>query len=52
MSTVHTSTWCKLDLAGDVNSAVGGMYLGITCGLTQPLGILGVLGGLLQRANL
>ena len=29
-----------------------GMYLGISCGLTQPRGILGVWDGLLQRAKL
>ena len=45
--------------AGNVNSVIGRMYLGITCGLTQPQGILGVWGerlggggGLLQRAKL
>ena len=45
---VHTSTWCRLSLARNVNSIIGGggggMYLGITCGLTQPWGILWVSG--------
>ena len=43
------STWCELGLARNVNSTVGEIYLGITCGLIQPRGILVVWKGLLQR---
>ena len=43
---VHTPTWCRLGLAGNVNSVIGGMYLGVTCVLIQPWGILGVWRGL------
>ena len=42
---VHTFTWCGLGLAGNVNSVIGGMYLGITCGLTHTQGIMGFLEG-------
>ena len=51
---VHTSIWCRLGLARNVNSVIGGMYLGIICGLTKPWGIVGICGGggLLQRAKL
>ena len=40
----HTSTWCGLGLAGNVNSLIWRMYLGITCDLIQPWEILGVWG--------
>ena len=46
---LQISTQCRLGLARNVNSVVwegGGGYLGITCGLTQPRGILGVWRGL------
>ena len=32
----HTSTWGRLGLARNVNLIIRGMYLGITCGLSQP----------------
>ena len=35
-------------LAGNVNSVIEGIYLGISCGLTQPEGILGA-GGVYYR---
>ena len=41
---VHTSTWCGLGLAGNMNFVAGGTYLGIACGLTQLREILGVWG--------
>ena len=41
-----------MGLAGNVNSVIGGMYLGLTRGLTQPRRILRVWEGLLQRAKL
>ena len=44
--------WCGMGLAGKVNSMIGGVYLGITCGLIQPRGILGVWEGILRRAKL
>ena len=36
----RTSIWRRLGVARNVNSVIGGMYLGITCGLTQPWGTL------------
>ena len=35
---VYTSTWYGLGLDRNGNCIIGGMYLGITCGLTQPGG--------------
>ena len=46
---LHGASWV---LPENTNSVIWEMYLGITCGLTQPRGILGVWKGLLQMAKL